>query len=39
MEYFRIVAALNCTVEKHIFQFDSHIKNEMLRVVVPCILV
>ena len=30
MEYFRIDAVLNCTVEKHIFQFDSHVKNQVL---------
>lgn len=37
MEYFRIDAALNCTIEKHIFLFDSHIKNQML-VEDSCIL-
>jgi len=43
--YFRIDAVLNCTVEKHIFHFDSHLKNEMLvensciMGVTPCRLV
>ena len=27
---FFIAAVLNCTIEKHIFQFDSHVKNQML---------
>ena len=37
MGYFHIDAVLNCTVVKHIFQFDSHLKNEML-VEDSCIL-
>lgn len=37
MEYFHIDAVLNYTIEKHIFQFDSHIKNQML-IEDSCIL-